>query len=127
MASRLGALAGVTAAACGLADVFSSPGPTGVVLHYGGDTTLFIGVVVPTRVTALVSGVPVANPRLRYSSSDTLIIQLVHNGDSVVGQKPGRATISVWLESSILSDSLPTLAESLRVTGKPPPVAPARP
>jgi hypothetical protein len=119
MASRLGALAGVTAAACGLGDVFATPGPANVLIRYCGDTTLQTGVVAATLLRASANGVPLSSPRLRFSISDTTILRVIAAGESIVGKQPGRATLTVQLESSMLTDTLPTLAQPLHVIGGP--------
>jgi len=119
VASLLAALVCMSAAACGLGDVFASPGPHNVLLRYCGDTALQTGVPAPTRVITTVSGVELSSPRLRFTVSDTAVLTLAAGGDSVIGNKSGKATVTVQLESSILTDSFPTVAQPLRVSGGP--------
>jgi hypothetical protein len=121
-------LVALAAAACGLADVFASPGPKQILLRYCGDTTLQKGVAVPTLVTATADGAPLSNPRLLFAVSDTSVLALLAGGDSVVGKKNGgRAAVTVQLESTILTDTLPTVAETLNVIGGPPSLPPTCP
>ncbi len=114
-------LVAAAAAACGLSDVFAAPGPNDLLLRYCGDTTLQFGVPVPTLVIATANGTQLLQPRLAFAVSDATVLALLAGGDSVVGQKNGgRATVTVQLQSTILTDTLPMVTESLHVIGGPP-------
>lgn len=108
--SALGALA-----ACRLPDAFAAPGLEPVVLTYQSDTVLTQGTTVALVIAVSVNGVPVLNPRLTLTSSDTTILAVTAGGDSLAALALGRAVLTVRLESSMLTDSLPTLAQPLRV------------
>ena len=90
----LAALGGLAVGACGLADVFRPGGLKDVVLRYTGATTLNVGTRVAPAVTVEVDGVPMPNPRLRFSSSDTTILALTQIGDtqSTAGHPPSEAS-----------------------------------
>lgn len=111
--SGLAALAAL--AACRLPDAFAAPGLEPVVLTYLSDTALTQGTTVALVIAVSVNGVPVPNPRLTLSSSDTTIVAITAAGDSLAARALGRAVLTVRLESSVLTDSLPTLAQPLRV------------
>jgi hypothetical protein len=106
--------AGMAALACGLADVFKSPGLESVVVKYQGDTVLTRGTTVPFTVTVAAGGVVLNQPRLSVVSSDTTIVR-VTGRDSLVARRVGPVTLMIQLESSFLTDSAPTLAQPLRV------------
>ena len=116
-------LAAVVAASIGLAgsgacrfpDAFAAPRLEPVVITYLGDSTPARGTTIPTVIGVSVNGVPVRNPRLALSSSDTTILAVTAGGDSLAALALGRATLTVRLESSVLTDSLPTLDQPLRV------------
>ena len=101
--------------ACGLPDAFAAPRVEPVVLTYLGDTTPARGTTIPVVIGVSAQGVPVSNPRLALSSSDTTILAVTAGGDSLAARRQGRATLTVRLESSVLTDSLPTLTQPLRV------------
>jgi hypothetical protein len=105
----------VASGACRLPDAFAAPGLEPVVLTYLGDTAPSRGTTIPVVIGVSVNGVPVSNPRLALNSSDTTIFAVTAGGDSLAALRLGRATLTVRLESSILTDSLPTLTQSLRV------------
>lgn len=112
----LAALGGVVLG-CGLADVFASSGLESVVLTYQGDTLISKGATVPFHVTAWVGRDSLVRPRLVAVSSDPNIVVVTPGQDSLlaVGGIGGRATVTVRLLSSILTDSAPTLAQGIRV------------
>jgi hypothetical protein len=99
---------------CRLPDAFAAPRLEPVVLTYLGDSTPARGTTIPAVIGVSVNGVPVPNPRLALSSSDTTILAVTAGGDSLAALALGRVTLTVRLESSV-TDSLPTLAQPLRV------------
>ena len=100
---------------CGLSDAFAEPRLEAVMLTYLGDTTVTRGTSVALAIGVTVNGVSVPNPRLALSSSDTTVFSITAGGDSLAAHALGRATLTARLESSVLTDSLPTLVESIRV------------
>jgi hypothetical protein len=83
---------------------------------YVGDTILHRDSTVPFSVVVEAGGRPLDRPRLTIASSDTSIFDLTAGHDSLVAKsRNGTATLTIRLESSILTDSAPTLAQSLRV------------
>src|SRR5207249_1678933 len=81
-----------------------------------GDTVLHRDTRVPFGVVVEAGGTPLDRPRLTMSSSDTSVFDLTAGQDSLVAKsKNGTATLTIRLESSILTDSQPTLARSLKV------------
>jgi len=107
---------GIAALACGFADVFRPAGPEPVTITYVGNTTLHRDSTVPFSVVVEVGGGPLQAPRLRMTSSDTSVFDLTAGQDSLVAKsRNGTATLTIRLESSILPDSGPTLAQSIRV------------
>ncbi len=107
---------GMVAVACGLADVLRPAGLESVRIVYVGDTVLHRDSTVPFGVVVEAGGRPLDGPRLRMSSSDTSVFDLTAGQDSLVAKsKNGTATLTIRLESSILTDSQPTLARSLKV------------
>src|SRR5438034_4650462 len=107
---------GMAALACGFADVFRPAGPEPVTITYVGDTVLPRDSTVPFSVVVAAGDGPLSAPHFRMTSSDTSIFDLNLGQDSLVAKsKNGTATLTIRVESSILSDSAPTLAQSLRV------------
>ena len=107
---------GLAALACGFADVFRPAGPEPVTITYVGDTILHRDSTVPFSVAVEAQGAPLDRPRLKMWSSDTSIFDLSAGHDSLVAKsRNGTATLTIQLESSILTDSMPTLARFLRV------------
>jgi len=107
---------GMAALACGFADVFRPAGPEVVTITYVGATTLHRDSTVPFSVVVEVGGGPLPTPRLQITSSDTSIFDLTAGQDSLVAKsRVATATLTIRLESSILTDSAPTLAQSIKV------------
>jgi hypothetical protein len=101
--------------ACRWPDAFAAPRLEPVVLTYLGDSMPNLGTTIPAVIGVSVNGVPVANPRLALSSSDTTILAVTPGGDSLAARALGRATLTIRLQSSVLTDSLPTLTQDVRV------------
>lgn len=115
-AALVAAISGLSASgACRLPDAFAAPRLEPVVLTYLGDSMPSRGTTIPAVIGVSVNGVPLPNPRLALSSSDTTILAVTAGGDSLAARALGQATLTIRLESSVLTDSLPTLTQHLRV------------
>jgi hypothetical protein len=111
---------GLLAAATSLAAIAGCSAFTGsrvepVVITYLGDTVLTRGTTNPAVFAVTVHGAPLPRPRLVLTSSDPTIVAVTAGGDSLAARANGRATLLVSVESSILTDSQPTLSQPLRV------------
>src|SRR6202795_528330 len=104
-------------AALGACSAFAGSRVEPVLVTYLGDTVLTRGTRVPAVIAVTVNGAPLPNTQLVLSSSDPTIFAVTAGGDSLAALKVGTATLAVRVrvESSILTDSLPTLSRSLRV------------
>lgn len=102
-------------AALGACDAFAGPRVEPVVITFVGDTVLIRGTTTPVVIAVTANDAPFPNPRLVLSSSDTTIFTVTPGGDSVAAVRVGSAILGVRLESSILTDPMPTLSQSLRV------------
>lgn len=109
-------LGGIAMLACGFGDLFRSPGVGDVVLRYTGPDVLRVGDRAPIAVTVTVGGASFSNPRLSVTSSDTTIIAVVPTGDTLVARSQGHDTLTIKFITSILTDSLPTLLQPVRVS-----------
>ena len=107
---------GMAALACGLADVFRPAGPESVTIIYVGDTVLHRDSTVPFSVLVAAGGTPIDRPQLTMWSSDTSVFDLNTGRDSLTAKASiGTATLMIRLQNSILTDSAPTLAQSIKV------------
>ncbi len=106
---------GMAALACGFAEVFRSAGPEAVTIIYVGDTVLHRDSTVPFSVVVDARGTLLDRPHLTMWSSDTNVFALTAGRDSLVAKSISTATLMIRLESSILTDSAPTLAQSIKV------------
>jgi len=106
---------GMAVLACGFADVFRPAGPEPVTITYVGDTILHRDSTVPFSILVEAGGGPLPAPHLRVTSSDTTIFDVTAGQDSLWAKRNGTATLTIRVESSILSDSAPTLAQLLKV------------
>ena len=121
----LAALGGLAAGACGLADVFRPAGLRDVVVSYLGATNLSVGTRIAPVVSVEVDGVPVPNPRLRFTSSDPTVLALTPIGDTLVACGVGQVLLTIGLVSSMVTDTVPSAQDSIKVTGGvPPPTCP---
>jgi len=112
----LAVVMGAAALACGFADVFRSAGPELVTITYLGDTTIRRDSTVPFSVVVEARGTQLERPHLTIWSSDTSVFDLTPGQDSLRAKSTIRtAALMVRLESSILTDSAPTLAQAIRV------------
>ena len=105
----------MVALACGFADVFRPAGPEPVTIVYVGDTILHRDSTVPFSVVVDAGGTPLDRPHLTLWSSDANVFDLTAGRDSLVAKTIGTAALMIRLQSSILTDSAPTLAQSIRV------------
>ena len=105
----------MAALACGFADVFRPAGPESVTIIYVGDSVLHRDSTVPFSVAVEAGGTPLEQPRLTMWSSDTSVFDLTAGRDSLAAKSIGAATLMIRLESSIVTDSAPTLAQSIKV------------
>ena len=107
---------GMAALACGLADVFRPAGPEPVTIIYVGDTVLHRDSTVPFSVLVAAGGTLLDRPHLTIWSSDTGVFDLTAGRDSLAAKsRISTATLMIRLQSSILTDSAPTLAQSIMV------------
>jgi len=107
---------GLAALACGFADVFRPAGPEAVTITYVGDTTIRRDSTVPFSVEVEAGGVLLDRPHLTMWSSDTSVFDLTAGRDSLVAKSTIRtAALMIRLDSSILTDSAPALAQSIRI------------
>jgi hypothetical protein len=113
----LAALGGLAAGACGFADVFRPAELKKVVVRYVGDTVLRVGMRVAPAVTVEADGAPVLNPRLVFSSSNPSVLALTPVGDTLAACRVGGALLTIRLISSMVTDSTPTVQDSIRVQG----------
>jgi hypothetical protein len=102
-------------AALGACDAFAGPRVEPVVLTYVGDTVLRRGTTVAAVIAVTVNGAPLPNPRLVLSSSNPTVLAVSAGGDSLAALRVGPDTLTVRIESSILTDSMPTLSQAIRV------------
>ena len=106
---------GAAALACGFADVFRSSGVERVTITYTGDTVLHRDSTVPFGVVVAAGGTQLDQPHLGLTSSDTGVFVVTAGQDSLLAKKVGTATLTIRLESSLLTDSAPTLVQLLKV------------
>src|SRR5436309_14445380 len=112
----LAVVIGAAALACGFAAVFRPAGPEAVTITYVGDTILHRDSTVPFSVVVDARGTLLDRPHLTMWSSDTSVFDLTAGRDSLVAKSGiSTATLMIRLESSILTDSAPTLAQSFKV------------
>ena len=110
---------GIAALACGLSDVFRSPGIERVTLTYQGPICIPVDSTEPFRVVVEAGSVRLRQPRLGITSSDSSVVEVTPGLDSLRGKMIGQSVLTVRLESSIFTDTAPTLAESLAVKRSP--------
>ncbi|MGH7520833.1 MAG: hypothetical protein ACREMI_06115 [Gemmatimonadales bacterium] len=106
---------GAFAIGCGLAEVFRSPGPRDVVLTYTGPTMVSVDDRIPVTVTVTIDGASFADPRLSVTSSDTSIIVLSPQSDTLIVRGIGFDTLTIRFVASIFTDSVPTILQQIRV------------
>lgn len=116
--TALGILASLLLAGCGFGDLFRAPGPAPDVLFvWRSDTVFAVGTMVPVRVSVVVRGDTLRDPRVDVRSLDTTRIRLNAAGDSLVGVRQGMTDIAIQLLSSMITGTpLDTL---LRVRVRP--------
>lgn len=113
--ATLAVVCGAAALACGFADVFRSSGIERVTITYVGSTVLHRDSTAAFAVVVTAGGATLDRPHLDLASSDTTVFVLTTGQDSLFAKRVGNAQLVIRLESSILTDSAPTLAQSLKV------------
>ncbi len=113
----LAVLLAMAAVACGLVDVFQSSGVEAVTLVYQGDAFVTRDSTVAFTVIVEVGDATLSRPHLNITSSDTSIVALTPGRDSLIGRNPGNATLTIRLESAMLTDpaTAPTLNQPIHV------------
>ena len=107
---------GIAALTCGFADVFRPAGPEPVTIIYVGDTVLHRDSTVPFSILVAAGGTPLDQPHLTLWSSDTSVFDLTAGRDALTAKSNiASAKLMIRLQSSILTDSAPTLAQSIKV------------
>ena len=107
---------GIAALACGFADVLRPAGPEPVTIIYVGDTVLHRDSTVPFSILVAAGGTPLDQPHLTLWSSDTSVFDLTAGRDALTAKSSiASAKLMIRLQSSILTDSAPTLAQSIKV------------
>lgn len=103
---------------CAALDALS---PTGVAANiawvYVGDTCIVVAQRAPFQITLLVNGVPLAQQRLRVTSSDVNILDVTPLADSLIGVGVGTADLSVQLVHSTIGSDAPDTVLVVRVRG----------
>ncbi|MGH7751251.1 MAG: hypothetical protein ACREN5_00405 [Gemmatimonadales bacterium] len=102
---------------CALGDLFAPSTFEELTLTFEGPTTLQVGSRLPFTITVRAGGNVVASPRLRLLVADTQHVALTPTQDTLVGRKVGTTTLTARLEDSILTDTVPTLVTTLKVSG----------
>jgi hypothetical protein len=106
---------------CAVGDLFAPSSFEEMTLTFEGPTSLQVGTRAPFGITVRAGGELVPNPRFQLLLADTDHVAMTSTRDTLVGRKVGTTTLTARLESSILTDSLPTLITTLKVLGGPPP------
>jgi len=106
---------GMATLACGLSDVFRSSGLEAVTIIYQGPTCIPVDSTEPFTVIVEVGGAQLLQPYLSITSTNPSVVGITSGLDSLVGKMTGQTTLTIRLESSILTDTAPTLAQSLKV------------
>ncbi|MGH7676447.1 MAG: hypothetical protein ACREMV_14345 [Gemmatimonadales bacterium] len=102
-------LGALTAASC---ELFSEPGLGDIA--YAGETTLCVGDTVPILLRA--GGVVLADASLEVISTDPARVAVVAGGTSIAAlQQGGNPQLRIWLLSSWVTDTGPTLVQPIDV------------
>jgi uncharacterized protein YjdB len=100
-------------------DAGQALGPAGaepVLLVYAGPASIALGDTIALAVVVERGGVPLEAPRLFVTSSDTTVLAVRADGDSLVARRRGVATLALRLPSAILPDGGEIVEQPIRVT-----------
>jgi hypothetical protein len=86
-----------------------------VTLEWAGDTVIVVGGSLAAGVTAAIDGEPYSLARLAVTSSDTSVVSVGPDGQTLLGRKLGRAVLTVRLLSTTLA-TVPTLTRGIVVS-----------
>ena len=84
-------------------------------MAYTGPDVLTVGDTVPVSITVTAGGAALTNARLWITSSDTTIIALSPNSDTLFARDRGFDTLTIRVVASIFTDTLPTIQQPIRV------------
>jgi len=102
---------------CGLSDVFSPAGVSVVAFRWESESLLRTGEAVPTRISVLIDGQPMAQPHLVVTVPDTTFIASNAAGDSLYARNVGRGDVVVELRSSLTTGEVADTTFEIRVQG----------
>ena len=107
----------IVAGTCDASNLFGPTGSDGVSLSYVGDTILVAGRPSSPVIRVRRGGADLNAPRLRYWSTDSLVLSAAPGGE-LLGKRRGVAALVVSLESSLLPSGPPSLTVPLRVVAE---------
>ncbi len=107
-------LLGASALTCDASEALAPPGSEDIVLVYVGDSVFVSGERSAIEARAEVNGKPLAEPRLRFTSSDSNIVAVI-GIDSLIARNPGMVSLAIRLESAILPRSGIEVIQPMRV------------
>lgn len=100
---------------CHVSDVTGPATVRDIQLAISGDSVVVMGAQALAVVRATSAGKPVTRPRIQLVSSDTMILAVSADGDSVVGRALGTATLTAQLQNSLFPDPPPSTSRIVRV------------
>ena len=115
LGARAAAIAAVLASTstCQITDALRPAALKNVALAYAGDTVLVVAAPVRPQINVTVDGAPLADARLRFSSSDTGIVAV--HADTLLPRSRGAVALTVSLVSSALPANPPSVTRTLQV------------
>ncbi len=113
--ARIAALiaAPLFASTCRIGDALQPAATKDISLTYAGDTVLVVAAPVTPAIAVTVDGAPLADARLRLTSSDTAVVAV--HGDTLLPRERGGATLTIALVSSALPSAPPSVTRALVV------------
>ena len=100
---------------CHVTDVTGPATVRDVRVAFDGDSTVVMGARQLAIVRATAEGAPIVRPHIRLVSSDTLILAISAGGDSVIGRRLGKVTLTAQLQGSLFPDAPPAASRTVRV------------
>ena len=108
-------VAALASATCDASSVLGPAKVEDITLRFIGDSSLIVGGSLAPRVDVLVGGTAMTAPRLRYLSSDSTVVAVSAQGDSLVARRIGSAVITAILEGSMLPKHPPSVTQRIHV------------
>lgn len=116
MKRLLALVSGLVTGGCVISDATAGSGLKPISIVVTSDTLLSLSAPESAlEVSVMADGKVVADPHFVVTSADPGVVAVAAGGDSLVANHIGRTQITIQVTGTLLTDTLPTLVQGVRV------------